>query len=422
MHMLHEIGPWFVAMLILIGCSAFFSASEAALFSLSRTNQRSLKTGGRLQQVAVALLSDPDRLLSAVLFWNLVVNTAYFAIASIVVRQLQDNPRVGETETLAFSLCALLAIILFSEMLPKSLAVNAATKLTAFVGLPLSLAVRILDPFMPLLQFVNLLSRRLIIPRFQVEPYLEVADLERAIQLSTTGAQLIDQEQIVLQNIVSLSEWRVDEVMRPRTQFLSFSPPVDIADLEGKMTPSGYLLITESVRDEVDAALHLSNLFDIPTGHLEHYAEPVIFVPWFTTVADLLQQLQERERQVAAVVNELGETIGIITFEDILDTIFTSTPDRTARLLNRKSIQQVGDGVWHVIGMTTIRRMGRFFGVNLPSSKSLTLAGVVQEMLQKIPEQGDQCHWGPFQMKVVDVPDRGQLTIELTRIELPTEP
>ena len=384
--MLYEIGPWFVAMLVLIGCSAFFSASEAALFSLSPTNQRSLKTGGRLQQVAVALLSDPDRLLSAVLFWNLVVNTAYFAIASIVVRQLQDNPRVGETETLAFSLCALLAIILFSEMLPKSLAVNASRQLTAFVGLPLSVAVRILDPFMPLLQFANLLSRRLIIPRFQAEPYLEVADLERAIQLSTTDAQLIDQEQIVLQNIVSLSEWRVDEVMRPRTQ------------------------------------LHLSNLFDIPTGRLEHYAEPVTFVPWFTTVADLLQQLQKRERQVAAVVNELGETIGIITFEDILDTIFTSTPDRTARLLNRKSIQQVGDGVWHVIGMTTIRRMGRFFGVNLPDSKSLTLAGVVQETLQKIPEHGDQCHWGPFQMKVVDVPDRGQLTVELTRIELLTEP
>lgn len=422
MHMLYEIGPWFVAMLVLIGCSAFFSASEAALFSLSPTNQRSLKTGGRLQQVAVALLSDPDRLLSAVLFWNLVVNTAYFAIASIVVRQLQDNPRVGETETLAFSLCALLAIILFSEMLPKSLAVNASRQLTAFVGLPLSVAVRILDPFMPLLQFANLLSRRLIIPRFQAEPYLEVADLERAIQLSTTDAQLIDQEQIVLQNIVSLSEWRVDEVMRPRTQFLSFSPPVDIADLEGQMTPSGYLLITESGRDEVDAALHLSNLSDIPTGRLEHYAEPVTFVPWFTTVADLLQQLQKRERQVAAVVNELGETIGIITFEDILDTIFTSTPDRTARLLNRKSIQQVGDGVWHVIGMTTIRRMGRFFGVNLPASKSLTLAGVVQETLQKIPEHGDQCHWGPFQMKVVDVPDRGQLTVELTRIELLTEP
>jgi len=50
------------------------------------------------------------------------------------------------------------------------------------------------------------------------------------------------------------------------------------------------------------------------------------------------------------------------------------------------------------------------------------LAGVVQETLQKIPEHGDQCHWGPFQMKVVDVPDRGQLTVELTRIELLTEP
>ena len=99
----------------------------------------------------------------------------------------------------------------------------------------LALAVRALDPVMPLLKAVNVLSRRLLWPGFEPEPYLEVADLERAIELSTSDANLIEQEQAVLRNIVSLSETRADECMRPRMQFMVFRPPVRLADLGGRI-------------------------------------------------------------------------------------------------------------------------------------------------------------------------------------------
>ena len=75
-------------MAVLIGCSAFFSASEAALFSLRPGDRRILKSGSRAQQQVATLLLDPERVLSAVLFWNLVVNIAYFAIATIVEHNL----------------------------------------------------------------------------------------------------------------------------------------------------------------------------------------------------------------------------------------------------------------------------------------------------------------------------------------------
>ena len=96
METLLEVLPWLIAMVVLIACSAFFSASEAALFSLRQQDRRFLKAGTRAQRLAADLLDDPDRLLSAVLFWNLLVNVAYFTITSIVSLGLEREGRGGE--------------------------------------------------------------------------------------------------------------------------------------------------------------------------------------------------------------------------------------------------------------------------------------------------------------------------------------
>ncbi len=413
MDVLTELLPWLIAMVVLIACSGFFSASEAALFSLRLRDRERLARGGSSQQMAARLLRDPDRLLSAVLFWNLVVNMVYFAIVSVIGLQLERDPSVGHTYPAVFSVVSLLALIFFSEMFPKSLGVLANRKLASLMGTPLTIAVRMIDPIMPGLRFVNLLSRRMIWPGFKSEPYLEVSDLERAIALSTSDAKLVAQEQAALRNIVLLSDIRADEWMRPRTQFLTFRPPVALAELNGKMTPSGYMLITEPDSEEVESAIHLKELFDVPRERLEHYAEPVIYVPWCATVADALQEMQRRNRQVAAVVNEYGETIGILTFEDVLDTVFNYSPSRSRLLLDQKPIHDLGPGMWLVAGVTPLRRLSRYLDLQLPTSKNVTVGGVIQEQLGKLAEENDVCSWGPFRMKVLEAPQRGHMLIEL---------
>ena len=404
-------------MVVLIGCSAFFSASEAALFYLRSADRRALATGNPAQRVAASLLADPEHLLTAVLFWNLVTNIAYFAIASICSLSLERNPGIGGSGAATFALLSLMTIIFFSEMLPKSLAVLSARTVATLVGVPLTATVRLVDPILPALRLANLLSRRLIWPHFQAEPYLEVSDLERAIELSTSDSQLVEQEQAVLRNIVVLSDIRVDELMRPRMQFVAFRPPVSLADLEGQIPSGGYLLVTEPDSDEVASAIDLKELSDIPRRHLEHHAEPVLYVPWCTTAADALQQMKTRDRDVAAVVNELGETIGILTLDDVLDTIFTYDASRSARLLNRRPIQPAEPGLWHATGMTSLRRLGRYFNVELPVTRSVTVAGIVQQKLQHLPGVGDACRWGPFQFKVIDAPERGQMMVQLSRTD-----
>jgi putative hemolysin len=406
---------WLVAMGVLLFCSGFFSAAEAALFYLNRQERRRLASGNRAQRVAARLLDEPDRLLTAVLFWNLLVNITYFTISSITSISLKAEGHA--TLAGAFAAGSLLVIIVLSEMLPKSLAVLQPRAVATLVGVPLSAAVRAVDPILPVLRAVNLLSRRLLWPSFEPEPYLHVRDLERAVELSTSNAALLNQEQTVLQRIVTFSEMRADELMRPRTRFLSFHPPVALADLGGRLPPSGYLLVTEPESDEVAGAVPLKRLWQVPAEHLEEQAEPVAYVPWCTTLAGALETMQRDNRRVAAVVNEFGETIGILTLDDVLDEIFSAATSRSQRLLRRVSIRRVAPGVWHVTGMTSLWRLVRHFRVSRPASKSVTVAGVLQETLGRLPNAGDECRWGPFRFKVLDVSQRGQLLVELTRVD-----
>jgi putative hemolysin len=412
MQILVEYSPWLVSMGVLILCSAFFSSSEAAFFYLDRSQRRGLASGNRAARIAAMLLADQERLLIVVLFWNLVVNLAYFTIASITSIQLERSGHA--TAAGLFAVGSLVFMIVLSEMLPKSLAVLHSRAVVVLLGIPLSLFARLLDPVLPAFRVLNLLSQRLLCPHFTAEPYLRVGDLERAVQLSTGDATLLQQEQQVLQNIVLLSDIRAEELMRPRRQFLSFRPPVSLDDLEGNIPPSGYLLVTESDSDEVASAIALRHLSSIPTEHLEHYAQAVAYVPWSTSVARSLEIMQRHDRQVAAVVNEFGETIGILTFDDILDTIFGADASRSERILKQEPIREVSTGVWHATGMTNVRRLARRFNVQVPPTKGVTIAGVVQEVLERLPRTGDQCRWGPFEIKVIEATQRGQLTVELT--------
>ena len=404
--------PWLIMMGLLLASSAFFSSSEAAWFYLTTKERRRLASGSRTQRLAVRLLENPDRLLTGILFWNLVINVLYFTITSICAIRLEQSGHA--TSAGFFAGGALVVMIIVAEMVPKNLAVLVPMRLASLFAVPLSTAVRLLDPLQDAFRTVEKLSIRLFWPRFKPEPDLRVVDLERAVELSTDDAALLEQEQRVLQAVVSLSDMRVDELMRPRTRFLSFRPPVALADLEGRMPPSGYLLVTEPNSEEVVSAIDLGNLSNIPEQHLEHHADPVVYVPWSTSVASALETMRARNRQVAVVVNELGETIGVLTFHDILDTIFTHTPSRTERLLKTMPILEVEPGVWHVNGMTGLKRLARYFGVERPEGKSVTVSGVVQELLERLPEKGDRCVWGPFHFEVLEVPERGQLLLRVT--------
>lgn len=399
--------------LILLGLSAFFSASEAALFSLPANYlQKNTPQNGAEKRVH-DLLANPNRLLTAILFWNLTINMAFFAVASMIAQKLSTGQN-GTTLSSIFTAITLVLLITGGELIPKSLGVINPRLFSRLISLPLSTAVRLTDPITPILRFFNETSRRLIWPGLKPENYLEIQDLQRAIMLSTTDSQLVDQEQGVLQNILQLSEIRVDEWMRPKSDFETLPAPVSMRDLISLERKSSHLLVTDPSGNEILGTLSLHSLAWRDVSDLANQQQPPLFIPWCATIAAAWEQFIHEERRIGIIVNEYGEVIGILTIEDILEAAFDLQHRATDRALARPEIQPITDYQWHVTGMTSLRRLERAIGAKLPDSRSLTVAGVLQDQLHRLAMPGDQCTWGWAHLEVIQSPRRGEMLVRLT--------
>ncbi len=400
-------------MFLLMIASAFFSASEAAFFCLGTADRKRLAEGGPLARLAAGLIAAPERLLTAALLGNLMANLMFFTLSSILLFKFpEDQVALGGI----VSLCTLVGLIVFCEMLPKNIAILAPRAIATLTALPLGWVVRLLTPIMPVLEGVNVLSRRLLFPKFISEPYLRIADIERAVKLSKEDAALLRREQKVLQNIVSLADVTAEEMMRPRPLLKTFRPPVSLDVLRDVSFPqSGYLLVTEADTEEIASAVSLKRLFkeDFRRQWGEH-SSPVLYVPWSVPVAEVLEQLRHANREVAAVVNEFGETIGILTLDDIAETLFAREPSRARRLYQRTPITKTGANLWHVNGLANLRHLSRQLDIALPVHESVTVAGLLQELLERFPNVGDECEWGPCTLRVLSISEADRfITVEL---------
>ena len=408
--------PALVAMLCLLMCSAFFSCSEAAFFSLSQTGRSALAEKGKLGKLVLRLLDEnPERLLNSILLGNLFVNLLFFTISTIITFHLsaQSNLAWG------IGIGSLLIVIVFCEILPKNVGVIAPQFFALLTCVPLSLLVRVLQPILPALSFLNLLSRRLFCPNFTPEPYIQAGDLERAVALSSNDAALLKREQRSLQNIVSLSEMEAAELMRPRSMLKTFRPPVSLeqvlGELNGMLPRSGYCLLTEPDSDEIVSALCLTRLTaaNLETAWEKQF-EDVIYVPWSASVAEAFDHLQRTDRRVAVVVNEFGETIGIITIDDIIAILFTRGQGRSQGLLDRRELKLIHNNCWQLTGLTSLRTLERKFHISFRKYSSLTVGGLLREILKRFPRSGDECRIETLHFHVINIEDDYNLTVHLT--------
>lgn len=413
-----DIAPGLAAMAGLTLASAFFSASETALFYLSHDEQRNFRAGNVRQRTAAALLADPDRLLTAVLFWNLVVNLTYFAV-SVVLTQRLTRHGAGAAAAGTFGLVSVLALIVCGEVLPKSIAVVFSRRLAPLVSLPLAVAVRALDPVTAALRQLTRVARRTFWPHVARETYISAEDLERAVEASELSTDVIRQERQVLHTLLDLSEMTVEEVMRPRGTYLALAPPVHLPHLKGEVPPGDFVAIGPAGTDDVDAVIPLADFPALPAEHLESRAESVLHVPWCANVAQTMQALRDRFCPAASVLNEYGETIGLVLFDDLIDTLFAPEASRGRRLLRREPILQIDAGAWHVDGITTLRYLCR--RLQLPYEQDaetlLTVAGLLHAELEHLPEVGDEITWRGHRIRVIEVTEQGRPRVMVSRLE-----
>ncbi len=387
-------------MTVLVLFSAFFSGSEAALFSLSHRKRKSLERAGIGGRIALRLLEHPERLLSAILFWNLLINMLYFAITAIIGAELKADATAGRSVAIAFTALSLLAIIFFSEMLPKSVAVLAPVQLSALVGAPLTVAVRLVSPVLPLVAVTNLAASRLIWPSFKPEPEIDLADIERAIELGTDDAALMQRERMVLRGLVEMAETRVSELMRPRNKLWMCSDPSDRSVTRGALPPSGYLMITNEEGDMIVSAIGVRTLRPSQLDDLSSAAEPVIYVPWSALASQVLDQLNEEDRAVAAVVNEFGELVGAVSIDGILRCVLSATHDED--LFGESSVQEIERDHYRVLGTASVRGLAKRLGISVSEEGVTTVAGFIQRHNERLPRLGDSAKLGRFTLTVIE--------------------
>ncbi|MDA0834579.1 MAG: CNNM domain-containing protein [Planctomycetota bacterium] len=404
------------AMLILLVASGFFSGSETALFFLTRDDLRRMRAGRPTERMAASLMNDPDRLLTAVLFWNLVLNLAYFAVGVQISERLVSAKQTGMASL--FSAGSLVVMILFGEAFPKSFAVVLRSSLAPLISVPMSLAVRALDPFTPWLKPVARRLRRALWPQIQNEPFLHIEDLERAVQASELTDDIVRQERAALQNILDMTETTIEEVMHPRGTYPMFRGAIHLDDLYGKVPHGDFLIVLGSDHQMPDRGVLLSGMSSLPERHLESLAQELIHIPWCANLAAALETLTNRNRKLASVVNEYGDTIGIVTLNDLIDHLFHTDPSRTRRVLDREPMLEIAPGRWHVEGITTLRYLSKKLNLAYEPDEEgqTTVAGLLQQELEHIPKVGEECTWNGYRIRVISSSPRGSLRVIIFKV------
>lgn len=401
-------------MAVLILLSALFSGSEAALFSLTPRQRRQLPRSGVGGRIADRLLDDSERLLSAILFWNLLINMTYFAIASIVASRLEASQDGGGSLAIVFTAVSLLTIIFFSEMLPKSLAVLSPVRASIMIAPPLSLAVQFVSPLLPLIKTSNLLASRLLWPSFEPENEIDLADIERAVELGTHDAALLQRERLTLRSMVEIAEMRASELMLPRSKLQLVQSPIDAVVLFAKSPPGGYAIITDSEGERMIGSLGVRMLRPSQMDDIADLVEPVIYVPWSATVARVLDQLKENDISVAIVVDEYGDGMGALSTDRIFRRMLAPQHDPFEETANSIAIEQMKPGRYQVAGNVSLRQLAKRLGLDVPEGSVATVAGFIQRHNERLPRLGDQATLENFELTVIEECE-GDLRIEVMR-------
>ncbi len=407
--------PWLLPMAVLALLSGLFSGSEAALFSLRDQDLKSLRRRGAAGKLAADLVAKPERLLSAILFWNLLVNMTYFGIAGIVAGHLKDTDN-GAQKAVIFTVGTLFFVIFFSEMLPKSIGVLAPRKISLWIGLPMTIAVRVISPVLPLISVVNLGVQRLLWPSFTPEAEIELDDIGRAIELGTHDAALAQQEQAALYNLVHLAELRVDECMRPRSQLLLVRKPVTVASFGDQLPPGGYAMVIEGDIDEIVSSIALRSMRPSQFDDLNAVTEPVCYVPWSANVSSLLDLLQSQHLSVAVIVNEFGESVGVLSIEDVMRHVLTGRFEHV-NLDSQQPLETIAENHFRACGAMGVRKLAKLLGISRPEGRTATLTGLMQRINERPPHLGDICAWNDYILEVTAEEEDGSCMIDIRHLD-----
>jgi len=390
----------FVAIVVLVIFSGYFSGSETALMALDRYRLRNAAKSRSAARLAERLLRRPDRLLGVILIGNNLVNFIAASLATLIGLRL-----LGETVgTVVTPIVVTLVFLVFAEVTPKTVAAYFPERVAFFSVYILRVLLRIFYPLVVLINaFSNLLARL-----FGVRPgnvrsrRLSVDELRTVMNES---AEIDSKDQDMLLGVLDLNTTRVRDIMIPKASVVGIDMELDMARIRKAICDSKYtrMPIYEGSIDRIIGVLHMRNANRFLISETQTREELIAiaslpyFVPEQTSLTKQVINFQKDRRRIGLVVNEYGDILGIVTLEDILERIVGDFTGQT------RSITSRGDGSWLIAGTTQIHDINRELDWSLPTDGPSTLSGLIIEHLQVIPQGPVGLSLGRYRIETVEL-------------------
>lgn len=406
----------FVALIVLILLSAFFSGIEIAYFSSNRLRvEIDRDRGGATGRILTILFHHPETFLSTMLVGNNIVLVMY----GLVVASLLDpvlEPYISNPWVLILinALISTFLIIIFGEYLPKSYFKRNANRAMRYFSLPIFFFYILLYPISALTSWLSRMLLKMVGKEGSDRQFrrLTTVDLDHYLSSSVREDEPegnLNTEVKIMQKAIEFSEVRARDCMVPRNEIVACELETDAEELRQMFIETGLskiVIYNESI-DDVIGYIHSSEMFKGPKW--QERMKEAIFVAESAPGQTLMKQLMREKKSIAIVVDELGGTAGIITLEDLVEEIFGEIEDEHDTKTH--VARAIDDKNFVLSARMEIDEVNELFNLDLPESDDYnTIAGYILQNHGDIPVPREQVEIDRFRFTI--------LRSSSTRIEL----
>ncbi|MDG4648405.1 HlyC/CorC family transporter [Roseibacterium sp. SDUM158017] len=423
---LSEPTTWITAavILFLLLCSGFFSGSETALTAASRGKLRSIadraEAGSKGAERALRLKEDNERLIGGILLGNNLVNILATSLATALFTTL-----LGESGVAVATLVMTALVLIFSEVLPKTYAINDPEKTASRAAGPVGAVISVLAPVVTVVRIIVRAVLRLFGVRIEAGANMLSVQEEiiGALSLGHSEGVVEKEHRDRLLGALDLHERTVEEIMLHRSgiEMIDADAPTEEILSQALQSPHTRLPVFRGETENIVGVVHAKDLLraidrmtrggDAPglsAFRITDVAMKPYFVPETTTLDDQMRQFLRRHTHFALVVDEYGALRGLITLEDILEEIVGEITDEFD-VADAPTLTPDAQGNYVVDGAMTIRDFNRATDWTLPDEEANTLAGLVIHEAQTIPVEGQTFSFHGVRFEVAER-DKNRLT------------
>lgn len=410
-----------ILLLVLLFCSALISGAEVALFSLTKADiDKGIEEDSEEMKVVSNLLEKPKKLLATILVANNFINIAIVLLFAYLGEFLFSSMPSPLVKFLVEVVTVTFLILLFGEIIPKIYASRNNVRFSSFMAKPLKVLDTIFSPFSTPMRYITLrLERKL----GNKKSNLSVDQLSQALEL-TNQDDTTDEEQKILESIVSFGNTDTKQVMRPRMDIFALDSSLTFEKILPQIIDKGYsrIPVYEENIDKVIGILYAKDLLPYISKEANFKWQELIrepfFVPENKKLDDLMQEFQKRKVHLAVVVDEYGGTSGIVSLEDIIEEIVGDISDEYDD--DDLNYTKIDDFNYRFDGKTTLKDLYKIIDIEdsddfeQKKGEAETIAGFILEISGGFPRIGSKINFKNFVFTVESLEKRRIKQIKLT--------